>query len=527
MEAKMGEQEMIKQLSRNDKNKKFLVSYLIFFLLFYGCSEKPISEKQRAIDVYKEKQNRQYVRDSEESLICVASDTTPEIFHRTLKVSPDGKKIAYLGQNSKQNYFFLKANNQRHRSYYDIGPDSILFSPDSRHIAYIAIEKNNSVKKHLIVKDNVEISERYDDTLENGIIFSPDSQKLAYAAKKNGVWYVKICGSEIEYLAYDGVLGKTLMLTPDSQHLIYGTGIEAENKYFIVIDGILQKAYSGMGDVIVASKHIAYLVGDKKDNKAQMVVLDGAEHKRYDSILELELVFSQNGKHLAYAAQKDDKQFLVIDGVEQKEYDKMGPFLFSPDEKRLAYVAIQGEDTFVVLDGEELKHYPAKLFVDEDGRLRSSLLDKTFVFSPDSQHFAYGVNTKLSHFMVLDGLEQKRYKQVSQYIAFSPDSKHFGYLAVGYDDKLLAVVDGIEYPIDEGGAAKLCFSPDSKHFAYIVSDEGRWSVIIDGEAGKYYPNLLVDERKTLFNEDGSFHYLVMCDSKVFLVEEKIVPTSQR
>lgn len=37
-------------------NKKFLVSYLMFFLLFHGCSEKPISEKQKAINVYEEKQ---------------------------------------------------------------------------------------------------------------------------------------------------------------------------------------------------------------------------------------------------------------------------------------------------------------------------------------------------------------------------------------------------------------------------------------------------------------------------------------
>jgi len=238
-------------------------------------------------------------------------------------------------------------------------------------------------------------------------------------------------------------------------------------------------------------------------------------------------MFSQDGEHFAYSVQKDNKQFLVIDGVEQKEYEKASSLLFSSNGERLAYAVSQGEDAFVVLDGEELKHYPAKLFVDKDGRSISSLLDKTFIFSPDSQHFAYGVSAKLSQFMVLDGVEQKRYKQVSQDIAFSPDSKHFGYLAVGYDDKLLAVVDGIEYSIDEGGAAKFCFSPDSKHSAYIVSDEGRWSVVVDGEPGKYYPNLLVDGRKTLFNEDGSFHYLVMRDSKIFLVEEKIVPTSQR
>jgi len=106
-------------------------------------------------------------------------------------------------------------------------------------------------------------------------------------------------------------------------------------------------------------------------------------------------------------------------------------------------------------------------------------------------------------------------------MVFSSDSQRFGYLVVGHDDKLLAVVDGKEYPISEGGAAKFCFSPDSKHFAYIVSDEGGWSVVVDGVPGKYYRNLLVDERKTLFNEDGSFHYLIMRDNKIYLVEEEL------
>jgi len=46
-------------------NKKFLVSYLIFFLLVYGCSEKPISEKQKAVNAYKEKQRELHITNSQ------------------------------------------------------------------------------------------------------------------------------------------------------------------------------------------------------------------------------------------------------------------------------------------------------------------------------------------------------------------------------------------------------------------------------------------------------------------------------
>jgi len=506
-------------------NKKFLISFSIFLLLFYGCSEKPISEKQKAINAYKTKQTREYVRNSKERIICVVNDTTPDIFHRTLKVSPDSRKVAYLGQDFQQNQFFLKVNNQRHISYYDIGPDSILFSPDSRHITYIAMEKVNFEKKHFIVKDNIKISKYYDTTSKNGVIFSPDSKNIAYTVREDGEWKVIVDGWGVGYPAFDSVLEGLTMFSPDSKTLIYGA--RKGNQHFTVVNGVPQKFYKGIGVVILNNDSLAYAAGN---DSGQLVVLNSEEQRTYNFIGHIGLKFSQNGKHLAYSAEEDNKQFVVLDGVEQKEYDSIaaGPLIFSPNEEHLAYVVTNQAEGFVVLDEKELKHYPIIGFAGEDGQLMGSIIDKSLTFSFDSQHFAYGVITQLSQFMVLDGVEQERYKGlIENSMIFSPDSQHFGYLAVGYNNKLLAVVDGKEYPINEGEAAKFCFSPDNKHFAYIVRDEGRWSVVVDGEAGKYYSNFLLDERKTLFNQDGSFHYLAMQDNKIFLVEEEIVPTSQR
>ena len=42
-------------------NKKFLINYLICFLLLCGCSEKPLSEKQKAINAYKERQRKLHI----------------------------------------------------------------------------------------------------------------------------------------------------------------------------------------------------------------------------------------------------------------------------------------------------------------------------------------------------------------------------------------------------------------------------------------------------------------------------------
>jgi len=507
-------------------SKIFLISFSIFLLLFYGCSEKPISEKQKAINDYREKQSRPYMRNSKESLVCVADDTKRETFQKSITVSPDGRKVAYIGHEIlPNNNVFVRVNAERHESFYGIDPRFIVFSPDSQRIIYFVTKKLKDKEKINVILDNNNIGEDYEGLIRSPF-FSSDSKQLAYAAINKDGSFVILNGME-KYPSFDGILGESLKFTSDSQHLIYGTGIELENKYFIMIDGTRQKNYKGISNVVVANNHIAYAVGNKEgENLPRKVVLNGVEQKQYDFIGDSSLMFSQDGECFVYSVQKDNKQFLVIDGLEQKKYEKASPILFSPDGKRLAYVASQGEDAFVVLDGKEFKHYLDKLFIDEDGRSVSSLLDKTFIFSPNSQHFAYGVSTKVNQFMVLNKVEQKRYKRVSQDIAFSPDSQRFGYLAVGYDNKLLAVVDGKEYPISEEGAAKFCFSPDSKHFAYIVSDEGKWSVVVDGELGKYYPNFIVDKRKTLFNEDGSFHYLIMLrDNKIYLVEEELVLTS--
>jgi len=246
-------------------NKKFLVSYLMFFLLFCGCSEKPIAEKQKAINAYKEKQNRQYVRDSKKSLICVVKNTTPEMFNRTLKISPDGRKVVYASRNKSKTTFYINVNNQQHPPYPVIMP-TVIFSPDSRNVAYIAGVRKEKERDLFIVKNGKIISETYSekDMSVPGVIFSPDSKNIAYSVRENELWKVKVDDSEIEYPAYDGTVKDSFKFTPDSQHLIYGTGIEVENKYFLLIGGIPQKAYPGIGNVVVANKHIAYLVGNKK-----------------------------------------------------------------------------------------------------------------------------------------------------------------------------------------------------------------------------------------------------------------------
>lgn len=73
-------------------NKKFLINYLICLLLLCGCSEKPLSEKQKAINAYKEKQRMLNItslqaaetnNDSKESVIPpLAEEEIPLTFYK-------------------------------------------------------------------------------------------------------------------------------------------------------------------------------------------------------------------------------------------------------------------------------------------------------------------------------------------------------------------------------------------------------------------------------------------------------------
>ena len=504
-------------------SKNFLVSCLTFFLLFWGCSEKPISEKQKAINAYKEKQKRQYVRNTQETLLTDISGVPLKLFLDSFVVSPDAKKIAYVSYDELKNVFYVNVNDQQHQPYPIIMPP-IQFGPDSKYVVYAAGIRKGEERNLFVVKNGDIISKIYSDKdMAEACVFSPDSKNVVYTAREDGQWKVIIDGWDVEYPAFDSVLANTVKFSPDSKTLVYGA--RKEDQHFLVVNGVPQKFYEGIGDVVVSDSHLAYAVGHK--NVLQTIVFDGVEQKEYDFVGRgLTISYYDNGEHLIYIAEKLGKQFIVIDGVEQKKYDGVVLISLSPDGKHLAYVASQGEESFVVLNGKELKRYAIKDYTDDEHIRRGSILEDSLVFSPDSQRFVYGAGDGVYDFLILDGVEQKRYKSiVENSMAFSPDSQRFGYLAINYNDKPLAVVDGKEYPIAQEWAVKFCFSPDSKHFAYMVSDKERWFVVVDGEPGKYYPNFIVDERKSLFNEDGSFHYLIMRDKEIYLVEEELTPVN--
>ncbi len=82
--------------------------------------------------------------------------------------------------------------------------------------------------------------------------------------------------------------------------------------------------------------------------------MDGQAGAEYDGIAAGSMIFSADGKRMAYVAQKGAKQMVVVDGEAGPEYDEIGKgtLIFSADGKRVAYGAQKGAKRFVVVDGQ-------------------------------------------------------------------------------------------------------------------------------------------------------------------------------
>jgi roadblock/LC7 domain-containing protein len=109
----------------------------------------------------------------------------------------------------------------------------IIFSPDSKHVAYPAKMDNKS----FVVVDRVE-GKHYDDIDQSSLTFSPNGKQIVYAAKTKGKWFVVVKAlsgvvvNEVEGKQYDNLGGlvpiHNINFNPDSNHMAYSVRIGAD-----------------------------------------------------------------------------------------------------------------------------------------------------------------------------------------------------------------------------------------------------------------------------------------------------------
>ena len=201
-----------------------------------------------------------------------------------------------------------------------------------------------------------------------------------------------------------------------------------------------------------------------------------------------------------------------------------GGILFSPDSRRTVYGIMHAEDRFsLVTDGLVGPVFP-------------TVFKRSWTFSPDSQHVAYGAGVDGSWHgdffvgeaaVIVDGSLQRRWPHAQEEglgpsIFFGPDSKRIAYIVV-QNGRQFAVVDGIQGAASPGIGAGFSnfpnchlypgyqkagwksyaieFTPDSSHHAYIAVDTDGAVLVYDGEPRWRFPIAL--SKGILFSPDSN------------------------
>jgi WD40 repeat protein/tetratricopeptide (TPR) repeat protein len=380
---------------------------------------------------------------------------------RTYFFSPDSKRVAYIAQEYRSLIVVVDGvESAKYDAIYNVA-----FSPDSKHYAFDA-KKGDKV---VVVLDGVEGKE-YDYPEEKrdpdrppmpdgiyykfggtGFIFSPDSNHLAYSAVEKNKAVIVLDGREVGANVGRGYVWQVmpfsgngmLVFSPDSSLLAY-IGYDEKGKFVVMdsVDGNMHDVVrsDGIASPIVFSpdsKHVAYMVRRTSDYKC-WIVFDGVAGKEYAGIEDASLTFSPDSSRLAYIASVEHmkdrwRTAIILDGEEVKdEFYYHSRLIFSPDSKHLAYVAGNEKVSCVVLDGKK-------------GENRTGIDRASLMFSPDSQHLAYRVANAKKACIVLDEKAGREYGLgFGDSVVFSPDSKHLAYLGDTNKGGPVLVLDGAE-----------------------------------------------------------------------------------
>jgi hypothetical protein len=402
----------------------------------------------------------------------------------TFWISPNGKHAAWLVATNK-----IAIDGQVKEHQRDLSDKSFRFSPDGEHWGYAVYIPD---KGATVIVDGVEQKTGYNQILFNPF-FSPDGKHVAYFASQ----YVG--GDMHEFFVLDGKQSQpfersnhTVYFSPDSKKVMFGMEVGDKNIFRTqTIDGqepptdlvlksiTLNTVFFGPGG------QIGYIGSAGEDQS--FVFYDGKEDGLKFDEIKNEIVFSDDGKHIAYIAEPggfDD--VAVIGGKASKVYSGFediipGTLALSPDGSRSAYSAKKSREQWVVLDGKDSKKYP---------RVGGA------VFSPDSKHVAYQASASGKLFNVVDGREGQPYDKIGM-PQFSPDSSTVAYWAQA-GGKQFIVAGGQKQKVYDSVGTPI-FAPDSKRLAYLAESGGKWLLVDAGKEGTAYDDI---DGTLYFSDDG-------------------------
>ncbi len=428
--------------------------------------------------------------------------------------SPDGTKIAYSQRiDSDERYVVAGLQGRINGSLYQNVRDFI-FSTDGRHYAYKALVGD----KRIAVVDGTE-GQKYDEIYK--IVFSQDGGRYAYMADKGDQVVVVVNGKEEG--PYDSTSDDPI-ISSSGQHVLYTIVKEGTN--YVVVDGEIRVQIGYSPVVSPEGSRWAYSRSASYAGDPCYIVLDGEVINLGKDNRVSQMFFSPDGKRFAYdlvpGAGAYGDHVVVVDAVRGNEYPfpGVGKIVFSSDGRRTAYWAkAQDEGFTMVLDGVE-------------GRIYDEINDP--LFSPDGDHVAYTAKDKDGKFVVLDGKEGTRYRDVWG-LTFGIGGR-LAYVAKDNREGVevqFVVVDGHEdrpYLYDwygQGIRSGPVFSPDGTHVVFIANEGGKAEFLAIDDSRHLNPWTFLgglswrEGSPIIFDSAEEFHYLAENDSGAYLITAKI------
>ena len=237
-----------------------------------------------------------------------------------------------------------------------IDKESIIYSPDGRHISYIgrqAIRKTKPGSRNVgyyMVIDHTsgpKFGSIYysNSTIRlNQMLITDDGPKALYFVESQdngGKVVLQSPDGSVEQLPITAN-PKSVVMTEDSKHwaCVRMTSSKKSKNYKVYLDGELIASYDGelIKNLTISPDGKRSAFTGVSGNLVQPVIdgkvgLDYAEADHY--------TFSPDGKRLAFVVKtrNDRKPFLVLDGKEYGPYKNVGHIVFSPDSRQAAWAA--------------------------------------------------------------------------------------------------------------------------------------------------------------------------------------------
>jgi Tol biopolymer transport system component len=351
-----------------------------------------------------------------------------------------GKRLVYVAQTADQKWQAVVDG--KPGPAYD-GISGLKLTPDGAHYAYIAFRSGAGPKRAVAVIDGVETPAYYGigelEQAPDGRVAYQATTQPGDASGRGGAEAVFVGGLSVSgtltynVSTYDkdrighrlGSARQLIAWSPDGKRFGYVQSNRPNPGVTVMVNG------KAMGPTYLAAEELwwspdgAHLTYQGSSPTGTVAVVDGQEFGGYTWVKEFQ--WSPDGNRYAFQAAGSSGLVVMVDGKEQPKTRGLvdGSILFSPDGKHLAYGGQQGVSVFQpVVDGVARPHNLQNFST----RNNPPILFPVFSWSPDGNHLAYVALTMdpmPKGGVFVDGTLWPGPSAGFQFPSWSPNSKHF------------------------------------------------------------------------------------------------------